>query len=123
MSKLERTFMHIFSSGEIIECKVVRIYRSFILCETKRRQICKLNLKDVSDFYIQDLNDIFCVGDFIDVQVLNYDVEKKTYIVSFKNIHPRYLRNPFEFKFQSDAKSFEKLLSFCTGELKNERKN
>ncbi|MGX9340509.1 S1 RNA-binding domain-containing protein [Mycoplasma sp. 128] len=110
-------------AGLIVSAKVKKIYRTFVLLETRQKNTCRLNLKEVSDFFIADLEDIFKIGDMVDVQVLNYDDKKETYSVSFKSIRPRYLRNPFSFVFDEKNASFEKLMKFCKKELKNDGKD
>ncbi|WP_438341545.1 S1 RNA-binding domain-containing protein [Mycoplasma sp. 3341] len=110
-------------AGLIVSAKVKKIYRTFVLLETRQKNTCRLNLKEVSDFFIANLEDIFKIGDMVDVQVLNYDDKKETYSVSFKSIRPPYLRNPFSFVFDEKNASFEKLMKFCKKELKNDGKD
>ncbi|MCU4116859.1 hypothetical protein N8G13_00040 [Mycoplasma zalophi] len=105
--------------NKVVQAKVVKIYKSFVLLENQNKQVFRLNLKEVSDYYIGDLEDIFRIGEEIDVFVKEYNEAKNDYIISFKNIHPRFLRNPFEFEFNCES-NFEKLLKFTKRKIKND---
>ncbi|QJR44205.1 hypothetical protein [Mycoplasma miroungirhinis] len=105
--------------NKVIQATVIKIYKSFILLENNKNQTFRLNLKDISDYYIGDLEDIFHINEEINVYVKEYNQEKDTYIVSFKNIHPRFLRNPFAFDLDKTS-SFEKLLIFTKRKIKND---
>ncbi|MBU4690967.1 hypothetical protein [Mycoplasma zalophi] len=111
--------MNIDIVNKVVQVKVTKIYRSFVLLENQNKQTFRLNLKDVSDYYIGDLEDIFRIGEEICVFVKEYNEAKNNYIISFKNIHPKFLRNPFEFEFNRKS-SFEKLLKFTKRKIKND---
>ncbi|QJG66778.1 hypothetical protein [Mycoplasma phocoenae] len=109
--------------GQLINARVIKLYRTFVLFKAKDDTICRLNLKEVSDYFIGDLEDHFKIDDWMLLKIIDVDKSKKTYIVSFKITRPKFLRNPFNFKFEKNEPGFKKLLQFSKKGLKNGRKN
>jgi len=74
-----------------IVCKVTGIqsYGVFVLCEDYSGLI---HISEISDQYVPSISEILCVGDEVEVKVLDVDEENKRLKLSYKQanpIHPR----------------------------------
>ncbi|AZZ65462.1 hypothetical protein DMC14_001500 [Metamycoplasma phocicerebrale] len=100
-----------YSVGSIIKAKVQRISKNVITFVTKDLTRCYLNISEVSDYYIKDLKLMFKLDDIKELIILEI-MPNKTLIVSYKQIHPKELRNPFKFKLDKKNTNFKALLEF-----------
>ena len=74
-----------------ITCKITGIqpYGVFVSCDDYSGLI---HISEVSDQYVSSIGEILCVGDFVDVVVLEIDEENKRLKLSYKlanPIHPK----------------------------------
>ncbi|AXE60498.1 hypothetical protein DA803_00075 [[Mycoplasma] phocae] len=97
--------------GKIIKAKVTKVWKNTINLVTKDNVKCFLSINEVSDYYISNLNLIFRTGQIREVQIIDV-MPSKEYVVSFKRIHPKMLRNPFSFKLEKNEPNFKGLLEF-----------
>ena len=101
-----------FEVGQIIKVKVTKIWKNVIYLTTKNNNRCFLNINEVSDYYIKDIKNMFKIGSIKEVVIIDIMATGEL-VVSFKRIHPKELKNPFEFKLDSDKDNkFEALLDF-----------
>lgn len=95
---------------KIIKAKVTKIWKNVIYLETKDKRKCYLNINDVSDYHV-NLNSMFKINSIKEVIVLTID-RNNDLIVSYKNIHPKEIRNPFVFKLDKNNAKFDAILDF-----------
>ncbi|WP_412031736.1 hypothetical protein [Metamycoplasma buccale] len=103
--------------GKIIKAKVVKVWKNVIILITKDNEKCHLNINEISDYFIKDISSMFEVGDIKEIQVIDI-MPNHEYLVSFKKIHPKELRNPFSFRMDKDNTNFEALLDFTNKGLR-----
>ncbi|MBN0970584.1 hypothetical protein [Mycoplasma phocoeninasale] len=96
---------------KIIRAKVTKVWKNTVNLVTKNNVRCFLNINEVSDYYVNNLNLLFEVGQIREVQIIDV-MPTGEYLVSFKRIHPRMLRNPFSFKLEKNDPKFKNLLDF-----------
>jgi general stress protein 13 len=70
-----------------IVCKVTGIqsYGVFVLCEDYSGLI---HISEISDQYVPSISEILCVGDEVEVKVLDVDEENKRLKLSYKQANP-----------------------------------
>ncbi|WP_027122822.1 hypothetical protein AB5V95_02255 [Metamycoplasma spumans] len=100
-----------YNEGKIIKAKVVKVWKNVVNLITKDNRKCFLNINEVSDYYINNLNLTFKIDDIKEVQIIQV-MPNGDLVVSFKRIHPKELRNPFEFRLDKEDTNFEALLDF-----------
>ncbi|PYF43670.1 S1 RNA-binding domain-containing protein [Metamycoplasma alkalescens] len=104
--------------GQIIKAKVFRISKNVITFKTENGNICYLNISEVSDYFVKDLNMMFRVNDIKEVKIIEI-MPNNELLLSFKQIHPKELRNPFEFRLDANDAEFESLLNFTNKEIEH----
>ncbi|MBN4089323.1 hypothetical protein OF364_02335 [Mycoplasma enhydrae] len=100
-----------YTVGKIIKAKVQRVSKNVITLLTKDAIKCFLSINEVSDYYINDLKMMFKVDDIKELLILEI-MPNKSLVVSYKQIHPKELRNPFKFKLDTKNTNFDALLEF-----------
>ncbi|BAP39505.1 S1 RNA-binding domain-containing protein [Metamycoplasma canadense] len=100
-----------YSKGQIIKAKVIRVSKKVISFITKDSIICYLNIHEVSDYFVSDLNLLFKINDIKEVKIIEI-MPNGELILSYKQIHPKELRNPFRFKLDKKNNKFSALLDF-----------
>ncbi|WP_049342382.1 S1 RNA-binding domain-containing protein [Metamycoplasma hominis] len=100
-----------YEIGDIFKAKIIKVWKNNIILQTKEGCKCFLSINEVSDYYISDLKLMFKINDIKEVQVIEI-MSNNDLVVSFKRIHPKELRNPFEFKLDSQDAEFDGLLEF-----------
>ncbi|MGX9372987.1 hypothetical protein [Mycoplasma sp. 3398] len=100
-----------YSVGQIIKAKVYKISSKFITLITKTNHVGYLGVSEVSDYYISNLNSFFKINDIKELIIIDIAANGEL-IFSFKQIHPKELRNPFSFKLDKNGAKFDKLLDF-----------
>ncbi|AWX69331.1 hypothetical protein [[Mycoplasma] anseris] len=103
--------------SKIIKAKVTKVWKNSVILTTKENVKCFLNISEVSDYFISDLKQFFKIGDIKEVIVIDV-TNTGEYIVSFKRIHPKELRNPFEFRMDDIDTNFDALLDFTNKGLR-----
>ena len=68
-----------------------------------------IHVSEVSDFYVRDLTQLIHIGDHIPVKVLEVNFNTKRIFLSYKNLNPRFLKNPFKFTIKQTKKGFKTL--------------
>ncbi|AWX42950.1 30S ribosomal protein s1 [Metamycoplasma cloacale] len=106
-----------YQPGDIIKAKVFRVWKNYVILTTKNGERCYLNINEASDYYVNSLNMMFKIGDIKEVIILE-TILSGGYNVSFKRIHPKELRNPFDFKMDDSNTNFEQLLEFTNKGLR-----
>ncbi|ENY69156.1 30S ribosomal protein S1 [Metamycoplasma auris 15026] len=105
--------------GQIIHAKVLRVSKNVITFKTEQNVICYLNISEVSDYYVRNLSSMFKVNEIKELKVIEI-MPNKELVVSFKQIHPKELRNPFDFIIDTDTAQFSGLLEFVNKEIEND---
>ncbi|AZG68653.1 hypothetical protein [Mycoplasma struthionis] len=97
--------------GKIIRAKILKINKTWVVFGSKDNVIFNLNITEVSDYFIADLNEMFKVGEIKEL-IITEKITDNEYNVSYKRIHPKYLKNPFNFKMDKKTAKFDSLLDF-----------
>jgi len=94
-----------------IICKVtgVQPYGVFVSYED---YVGLIHISEVSDQYVQSLDDIMCSGDEIEATVLEIDEEQKRLKLSYKQANPIHPRIQKMVKIQIGFHSLSKALPF-----------
>ncbi len=71
-----------------------------------------IHISEVSDQYVQSLEDILCVGDEIEASILEIDEAKKRLKLSYKQANPIHPRIQKMVKIQIGFHSLSKALPF-----------
>ncbi|TPR54686.1 hypothetical protein [Metamycoplasma neophronis] len=100
-----------YTVGKIIKAKVIKVWKNTVNLITRDNKKCFLNIGEVSDYYISNLSLNFKIDDIKEVQIIEI-MPNGDFVVSFKRIHPKELRNPFEFRLDKEDTNFEALLDF-----------
>ncbi|PZV99959.1 hypothetical protein [Metamycoplasma auris] len=105
--------------GQIINAKVLRVSKNVITFKTESNVICYLNISEVSDYYVRNLSSMFKINETKELKVIEV-MPNNELVVSFKQIHPKELRNPFDFFIDEEDAQFKGLLEFVNKEIEND---
>ncbi|RMA78513.1 small subunit ribosomal protein S1 [Metamycoplasma subdolum] len=95
--------------GDIIKVQVKKITKNNVVLQSKDGKKFYLTITEASDYFVS-LSNMFKIGDIKEV-IVTKKYNDDEFEVSFKLIHPKELRNPFDFKLEDDE-GFDKLLEF-----------
>ncbi|VEU59652.1 S1 RNA-binding domain-containing protein [Mesomycoplasma neurolyticum] len=107
---------------KIVKGKVKEINKSNLLISFGDRFEGSVSIKEISDYFIEDLNDMFNIGDTISFYVLGYNEKKGKFLLSFKKIRPEYLKKPFKSEISETKNQFNNLFKFTKDEIKKWKK-
>jgi general stress protein 13/S1 RNA binding domain protein len=79
-----------------------------------------LHISEISDYLVRNINSSFVVGQELSLYVISVDVEKKFISFSYKSIHPRFLKNPYEFELIETKNKSNNLIQNTMKVLKND---
>lgn len=75
-----------------------------------------LHISEISDYYVDSINSLFKVGEIYDFKVIDVkDTEKIK--LSWKQITPRFQKNPFEYNIIETENGFKTLKDFVEREV------
>ena len=86
--------MQEYEIGQIIKAKITKIWKRFVYLMTIDGRKCYLSVNEISDFFVSNIKEKFRVGEIKQVQIIGID--RNLLIVSYKQIHPIELKNPFD---------------------------
>jgi general stress protein 13 len=101
-----------------IVCKVtgVQPYGVFVSCDEYTGLI---HISEISDQFVPKIEDILCVGDDVEVIVLDLDEEGKKLKLSYKQAHPVHPRIKKQVKIRIGFHSLSKALPHWIEKTKN----
>jgi len=105
---------------EIVECKIININSSHLIIKTNHNWKGIIHISQLSDYYISNINYFAKVNDTIFAEVIKIDKDKKTLGLSYKNINPKYLKNPFKYEIKETINGFKNLKLNTIKELEND---
>lgn len=91
--------------GKIVEGQITGVTKYGVFVSLEDNYTGMIHISEVSNKYIEDLNDIFKIGDLIRVKVLSIDEDKLQVKLSIKKIGKQIKRKGIEEK----GKGFEPL--------------
>lgn len=100
-----------YSINQIIKAKVIKVSKKVVTFITKEAEIGYLNISEVSDYFVNDLNLMFKLNEIKELKIIEI-LPNSELLLSFKQIHPKELRNPFKFKLDKKEAKFDSLLDF-----------
>ncbi|MGZ9413512.1 S1 RNA-binding domain-containing protein [Mycoplasma sp. 480] len=109
-------------NGEIVTGKVKKIFKNYFCVNLKDGYQGIVFIKEISDYYIQNLEEMFIIGDEIKLKILSINHHTKKATLSFKQIRPKYLKSPFSFKLTETENGFKNLLRFTKNEVEKWKK-
>ena len=103
--------------NKIVLGKVTKIGKTFFEVITSDRTKGVVFVNEVSDYYVNDLNNVVNVGDVLYLVVKK--IENDRLILSFKENRSDFLRTPFEYSLiDSKNEDFKNVLEFTKKEIK-----
>ena len=106
--------------GHVYPWRVVFIDKTHIIVKTiDEKYTGLLHISEISDYYVDSINSLFKMGEIYDLKVINLK-DKKNIKLSWKQITPRFLKNPFEYNIIETKNGFKTLQEFVEGEIQND---
>lgn len=109
-----------YKIGESLLCRVTHVHKNFFEVITSNKDIGKIYVKEISDYYVKDLISIVKIGDVLYLTLKGF-LDDGTLLFSFKENRSYFLRTPFEFKIaesNEEKNGFERLFDFVNKEIK-----
>ena len=97
-----------YELGSIVTGKVTSIERSQLIVKLRDGSVGKIGIKEISDYYVSNINDLFHLGKIYPFQVVAISINKG-YELSWKSINPRFSKNSSKFLFKETKNGFNKL--------------
>ena len=94
--------------GDIVRGKVVQISRTHLIANLESGEAALLYIVEISDYYVSSISSMFEKGRWYDFVILSVSKDNQI-AISWKQIVPRYLKNPFEFKLEETKNGFKNL--------------
>ena len=95
-------------SISIVTGKVTSIFPTHILVK-HNEYTGFLHISEVSDFYVNDIQSFFNVGNEYEFLVIEMDERAKRTKLSWKQIVPRHQKNPFKHAIEETGTKFDLL--------------
>ncbi len=94
---------------DILKGKVIKINTTHILVELSKNQVGIVHISEVSDYFVLELDKMFNINNYYWFQVIGIDDKQKRINLSWKNLVPRFLKNPFQFTLEETSQGFKNL--------------
>lgn len=102
---------------DIIKGKVFKIYQTHILVKLKQDRTGILHISQVSDYFVYEIEKMFKINSDYWFEIIEIDDKQQRISLSWKNLVPRFLKNPFKFVLEETPQGFENLQKFVKGEI------
>lgn len=106
--------------GRVVTGTVEEVKKTHIILTFKNGFKGMCHVSEVSDYFVQNISSMFKVGERHQFKVINIDQENNRVKLSWKDIHPRFLRNPFDYDVEETTNGFKNLLEFTMKEVNND---
>ena len=80
-----------YSKAQVVTVKITNITPFGAFCELKNATGL-IHISEFSDFFVKDIKQFVNVGDEVEVEVLDFDADKKQVKLSYKNCRPELLK-------------------------------
>ncbi len=102
---------------DVLKGKVVKINTTHILVELSQDEVGIVHISEVSDYFVYELDKMFKINKYYWFEVIAIDEQQKRINLSWKNLVPRFLKNPFQFTLEETPQGFKNLKKFIKGEI------
>lgn len=109
--------------NDIVEGKVLGIYPTHVLVKLKNDQVAILHISEVSDYFVYGLKKMFDLNRNYYFEIIGIDLKEKRVNLSWKNLVPRFLKNPFEFDLKPTENGFKNLQKFVEEKVRMQEGN
>lgn len=109
-----------FKKGDVLEGEVIKITKSHIYLKFDDGWSGTIHISFLSDYYVSNINYFAKVGDAMYSLIYEIDENKKNFKLSYKDINPRYKRDPFRFHIKETKNGFNNLYNMVDKELEND---
>ncbi len=82
----------VYQPGDVVQVKITHIHSYGAFCEIGDAKGL-IHISEISDYFVEKIDEYFKKGDLVDVEVLAYNSETKQLRLSFKSIRPELLKN------------------------------
>lgn len=103
--------------NDIVKGKVIKINTTHILVKLDNDVVGILHISQVSDYFIYGLDKMFKINSDDWFEIIAIDSTQKRISLSWKNLVPRFLKNPFQFNLEQTPQGFKNLKKFVKGEI------
>ena len=104
--------------GDIVHGKILKIYKTNVVISVNDYKGI-LYISNISDYYVSRINNFFKIDKMYQFKILSINKYKKTMILNWKAIHPRYLKDPFSFDINETKNGFKNLKDSVKKNLKD----
>ena len=109
-----------YKKGQIVTGIPIKIFKTHILVKLEDETIGIVHVSNVSDYFVSSLSSLFKINKEYEFEIIDYNNEEKKVKLNWKNIHPRFLKNPYEFKIKETNNGFKNLKDQTEKEVKND---
>lgn len=102
--------------NKVVQGKIVWIGKTVIKIELENNTIGNLYVSEISDYYVWDIEKYFALGEILDFIILKSSDDK--ILLGWKQINPRFQKNPFTFTIEETENGFTNLKSYINKEIK-----
>lgn len=106
--------------GKIVSGKVDRVATTHVIVKFKNGYEGMCHISKISDYFVNNIQSMFKVGEEHKFEVISVNEEEKRVKLNWKNIHPRFLKNPFEYEVQETENGFKNLKENTEGAIEND---
>ncbi|WP_033161221.1 S1 RNA-binding domain-containing protein [[Mycoplasma] collis] len=104
-------------TSKIVKGKIIEINKNYLRVILDNKAEGLVSIKEISDYFINDINNLFSINQTISLVVLDYNEKKKKFLLSFKRIRPEFLKVPFKNKMIETKEKFKNLIKFTQEEI------
>ena len=109
-----------FQKGFVVDGEVVKITRNHIHLGFDNGWIGIIHISFLSDYYVSSINYFAKLGNIMYALILEVDSNNKKLKLSYKDINPRYKKDPFRFVIKETKNGFNNLYNMVEKELEND---
>ncbi|AGM24763.1 hypothetical protein SSYRP_v1c01980 [Spiroplasma syrphidicola EA-1] len=80
-----------YDKGQMVTAKITNITPFGAFCELQNASGL-IHISEFSDFFVRDIKDFVNIGDSVEVEVLDFDPNKKQVKLSYKSCRPELLK-------------------------------
>lgn len=106
-----------FKKNQILFGKIKEINSKNIMMNFENYHAI-IYINEISDYFIQNINSFFKVGEKIFVKIYKINHEEKMLYCSYKELMPNFLKEPFDYIIEETSKGFLNLKEKTNKELK-----
>lgn len=108
--------------GDIVEGKISQIFKTHFIVDLENGWKGLVHVSKISDYYVLNIGTMFKIGEKLFFKVIEVEEDKKVKL-SWKDLMPRFVKDPFEFKLAETEGGFKNLSEFTQEMVLEETKN